>query len=51
VIAGGEGGKWTGVGRQLRALILSPLVRQRLTMYISKCLFLNLSRGGPGGGS
>jgi NADPH:quinone reductase-like Zn-dependent oxidoreductase len=36
VIAGGEGGKWTGVGRQLRALILSPLVRQRLTMYISK---------------
>jgi NADPH:quinone reductase-like Zn-dependent oxidoreductase len=36
VIAGGEGAKWTGVGRQLRALMLSPLVRQRLTMYISK---------------
>jgi NADPH:quinone reductase-like Zn-dependent oxidoreductase len=36
VIAGGEGGKWTGVGRQLRALMLSPFVRQRLTMYISK---------------
>jgi hypothetical protein len=36
VIAGGEGGKWTGVGRQLRALMLSLLVRQRLTMYISK---------------
>src|SRR6516162_1695132 len=36
VIAGGEGGKWTGVGRQLRALALSLLVRQRLTMYISK---------------
>jgi len=35
VIAGGEGGKWTGVGRQLRALMLSPLVPQRLTMYIS----------------
>ncbi len=35
VIAGGEGGKWTGVGRQLRALALSPLARQRLTMYIS----------------
>ena len=35
VIAGGEGGKWTGVGRQLRALVLSPVVRQRLTMYIS----------------
>jgi NADPH:quinone reductase-like Zn-dependent oxidoreductase len=36
VIAGGEGGKWTGVGRQLRALALSPLVRQRLTMFISR---------------
>ena len=35
VIAGGEGGRWTGVGRQLRALMLSPLVRQRLTTYIS----------------
>jgi len=35
VIAGGEGGKWTGVGRQLRALMLSPVVPQRLTMYIS----------------
>src|SRR5262245_28323109 len=36
VIAGGEGAKWTGAGRQLRALALSPFVRQRLTMYISK---------------
>jgi NADPH:quinone reductase-like Zn-dependent oxidoreductase len=36
VIAGGEGGRWTGVGRQLRALALSPVVRQRLTMYISR---------------
>jgi NADPH:quinone reductase-like Zn-dependent oxidoreductase len=36
VIAGGEGARWTGVGRQLRALMLSPVVRQRLTMYISK---------------
>jgi NADPH:quinone reductase-like Zn-dependent oxidoreductase len=35
VIAGGEGGRWTGVGRQLRALALSPLTRQRLTMFIS----------------
>jgi NADPH:quinone reductase-like Zn-dependent oxidoreductase len=34
VIAGGEG-KWTGVGRQLRALALSPVVPQRLTMYVS----------------
>jgi hypothetical protein len=36
VIAGGEGAKWTGVGRQLRALMLSPFTRQRLTMYISR---------------
>ena len=34
---GGEGcGKLTGVGRQLRALMLSPFVSQRLTMLISK---------------
>jgi NADPH:quinone reductase-like Zn-dependent oxidoreductase len=38
VIAGGEdGGRWTGgMGRQLRALALSPFVRQRLTMVTSK---------------
>jgi NADPH:quinone reductase-like Zn-dependent oxidoreductase len=37
VIAGGEeGGNWTGMGRQLRALALSPFVRQRLTMLASK---------------
>jgi NADPH:quinone reductase-like Zn-dependent oxidoreductase len=36
VIAGGEGARWTGVGRQLRALMLSPLVRQRLTTYVSR---------------
>ena len=35
VITGDEGGKWTGVGRQLRALALSPVVPQRLTMFIS----------------
>jgi hypothetical protein len=35
VIAGSEGARWTGVGRQLRALMLSPLVPQRLTMYVS----------------
>jgi len=34
VIAGGEG-RWTGIGRQLRALALSPVVSQRLTMYVS----------------
>jgi NADPH:quinone reductase-like Zn-dependent oxidoreductase len=36
VIAGGEGAKWTGVGRQLRALAISPLTRQRLTMFVSR---------------
>jgi NADPH:quinone reductase-like Zn-dependent oxidoreductase len=45
VIAGGEGAagkkakggraQWTGMGRQLRALALSPLVRQRLTTFVS----------------
>jgi NADPH:quinone reductase-like Zn-dependent oxidoreductase len=34
VIAGGEA-KGTGVGRQLRALALSPVVHQRLTTYVS----------------
>ena len=33
VIVGGEGGgNWIGMGRQLRALALSPFVGQRLTM-------------------
>jgi NADPH:quinone reductase-like Zn-dependent oxidoreductase len=37
VIAGGEdAGRWTGLSRQLRALALSPFVRQRLTMLVSK---------------
>jgi NADPH:quinone reductase-like Zn-dependent oxidoreductase len=36
VIAGGEGAKWTGMGRQLRALALSPLTRQRLTTFVSR---------------
>ncbi|MGI9644742.1 MAG: NAD(P)-dependent alcohol dehydrogenase [Ilumatobacteraceae bacterium] len=38
VIVGGEGGnKLTGgIGRQLRAVLLSPFVKQRLTMFISK---------------
>jgi len=35
VIAGGEdGGKLTGMSRQLGALVLSPLVRQRLTTFV-----------------
>jgi NADPH:quinone reductase-like Zn-dependent oxidoreductase len=36
VIAGSEKARWTGVGRQLGALMLSPFTRQRLTMYISR---------------
>ena len=38
VIVGGEnGGRWTGgIGRQLRAMLLSPFTGQRLTTFISK---------------
>ncbi len=38
VIVGGEGeGRWsTGMGRQLRALALSPFVSQRLTMVVAE---------------
>jgi NADPH:quinone reductase-like Zn-dependent oxidoreductase len=37
VIVGGEGGgKLTGMGRQIRAVALSPLVRQRLTLLVPK---------------
>jgi NADPH:quinone reductase-like Zn-dependent oxidoreductase len=36
VIVGGEGGKWIGMSRQIRALALSPFVRQRLTTFVSK---------------
>ena len=37
VIVGGEGGgRWTGgIGRQIRARLLSPLVSQRLTFFLS----------------
>ena len=37
VLAGGEdGGRWTGMSRQLQALARSPFTRQRLTMLISR---------------
>jgi NADPH:quinone reductase-like Zn-dependent oxidoreductase len=38
VITGGEeGGKWFGgIDRQLRAMVMSPFVRQRLTSFIAK---------------
>jgi NADPH:quinone reductase-like Zn-dependent oxidoreductase len=36
VLVGGEGGgRWLGVGRQVRARLLSPLVRQRLGSFLS----------------
>jgi NADPH:quinone reductase-like Zn-dependent oxidoreductase len=37
VIVGGEGGgRWTGgIGRQVRAVLLSPFISQRLAMFIS----------------
>ncbi len=46
VIVGGEdGGRWTGgIDRQLRALALSPFVRQRLTMFISNEHHADLER-------
>jgi NADPH:quinone reductase-like Zn-dependent oxidoreductase len=36
VIVGGEGGRWTGVGRQIGAVAVSPLVPQRLAMFVNK---------------
>ena len=45
VIVGGEGGgRWIGIGRQLRALALSPFVRQRLTMLAPKEHYTVLER-------
>jgi NADPH:quinone reductase-like Zn-dependent oxidoreductase len=37
IVGGEEGGKWTGgIDRQLRALTLSPFIKQRLTSFVSK---------------
>src|SRR5918912_660992 len=46
VLVGGEGGgRWTGgMGRQLRAVALSPFVRQRLTMKTPKEHYTDLER-------
>jgi NADPH:quinone reductase-like Zn-dependent oxidoreductase len=46
VIVGGEaGGRWTGgMGRSLRAVALSPFVRQRLTMKTPKEHYADLER-------
>jgi NADPH:quinone reductase-like Zn-dependent oxidoreductase len=37
-------GKWLGIGRQLRAVALSPFVSQRLTMLVSKEQYSDLER-------
>lgn len=45
VIVGGEGGgPITGVGRQLRAVTVSPFVRQRLVMFVAKQRASDLAR-------
>ena len=37
VFVGGEGGgRWTGMGRQFRALAVAPFVRQRLRVFITR---------------
>jgi Zinc-binding dehydrogenase len=37
VVAGGEdAGRWTGMGRQVRAMALSPFAHQRLTSLLSR---------------
>lgn len=43
VIVGGEGGgRWFGMGRQVRALAISPFVSQRLTMFITSQRYQDL---------
>ena len=46
VLVGGEtGGRWTGgIGRQLRAVLRSPFVRQRLAMQVPNEEFAGLER-------
>jgi NADPH:quinone reductase-like Zn-dependent oxidoreductase len=45
VMVGGEdGGRVVGLGRQLRAIVLSPFVRQRLTMLVPKEDHVDLER-------
>ena len=48
VLTGGEdGGNWTGMGRQFRALALSPFLRQRLTMLTPRQRSADLERLTP----
>jgi NADPH:quinone reductase-like Zn-dependent oxidoreductase len=45
VIVGGEGGgKWTGMGRQLKAAAMSPFVSQQLTSILNKEHYSGLDR-------
>jgi NADPH:quinone reductase-like Zn-dependent oxidoreductase len=45
VLTGGEdGGNWTGMGRQFRALALSPFLHQRLTMLTPRQRSADLER-------
>jgi NADPH:quinone reductase-like Zn-dependent oxidoreductase len=44
IVGGEEGGSWTGMDRQMRALALSPFVRQRLTNFIAKQRARDLER-------
>ena len=45
IVGGEEGGRWTGgIGRQLRALALSPFLRQRLTMVTTRQRASDLDR-------
>lgn len=44
IVGGEDSGKWVGMGRQLRASVMSPFVRQRLTTVLSKEHYTGLER-------
>ncbi len=44
IVGGEESGRWTGLSRQLRALALSPFVRQRLTIRVPKETHVDIGR-------
>ena len=47
IVGGEEGGKWTGgIGKALRALTLSPFIKQRLTTFLSKEDYADLEKLG-----
>jgi NADPH:quinone reductase-like Zn-dependent oxidoreductase len=48
IVGGEEGGRWTGgLGRSLRAPLLSPFVRQQMTMLVSRERASDLARLTP----